>query len=174
MDYPLYPPQAIKATRELIILWLFFSQGNSALLTLAMLGESELAVKVLITTVELWFILIRSIVVAERSHAKERNRPVRWIELFWRCWRTRQLLARIVRGDPTLVKRWTVDWDDTPYLTSVYRKLTFPNLGASRTIPWELLDVVAETPTIEDWYYLHIEWDGQSIPAPWVNKMYNL
>jgi hypothetical protein len=32
VDIPHYPPHQTKATRELTILWLFFSQGNSALL----------------------------------------------------------------------------------------------------------------------------------------------
>ena len=174
MDYPHYPPHQTKATRELTILWLFFSQGNSALLTLAMLGEGEFDMKVFFVTIELWVRLILSILSSEIQHCRERNRRVRWVKLGLRCWEVRSLLGRIVRGDPTFITSLEMDWNDTPYFVPVYRRKKFPQLGASRTVPWELLDVVAETPAIPDWYYLHIEWDGQNIPAPWVNKMYNL
>lgn len=117
--------------------------------------------RIFVNTVQLWFALIISIVRSERAHYNQR---VRWMSLIARCWKARTLLSRIVAGNPTYIKYWACSWDE-PCLEHYYKK---------DNEVLELLDLVVSEPLPKDWYYLHIEWEGQSVPLPWVHSFYKL
>lgn len=114
-------------------------------------------------TVELWVRLILSIVSAESEHCQERNQRVRWWRLARRIWKVRSLLGRIVRGDTTyIVHENGMDWESY---------LDYSEDNNFETIT--LLDVVV-TSKPNGWYYSYVAWGREKLPAPWVNKFYNL
>lgn len=117
--------------------------------------------KIFVNTVQLWFALIISIVRSERSHYNQR---IHWFKLVARCWKARNLLSRIVAGDHTFVKYWSWTWDE-PCLEHCWKE---DNEALT------LIDLVVSEPLPKDWYYLHIEYNGQSVPLPWVHSFYKL
>lgn len=117
--------------------------------------------KSFVIAVELWFRLLASIIKSERAHYNQR---VRWTSLVRRCWKARNLLSRIVAGDTTYIKYWAWTWDE-PCLEHCWKE---DNEALT------LLDLVVGEPMPSDWYYLHVAWEDQWVPLPWVHSFYKL